>query len=254
MAKPTTRQEFINYCLRRNGFPVIEINVDVEQLEDRVDDALSKYWDYHFDGVEEEHLIVQITNTNISNNYITLDDKVFSVTSILPVGGASTSIGLGASLFSAKHQFYANDLYSSSNIVGSNLQYMSMMKTYLATVDRELMPINSFNFNRKTNKLKFNQPLIDIYEKSKILVLKVYRKLDVDLYPDVWDDEFLKDYAAALIKKQWGSNLSKFGSVNLPGGITLNGDQIYTQALEEITRLEEKLMKDLQLPACFIVG
>ena len=253
MAKPTTRDQFADYCLRRLGFPVIEINVAEEQVDDRIDDALSKYWDYHFDGVEEEYLIVPITDADVANGYITLPDSAFAVVSILPIG-STTATGVGSDIFNAQYQFYLNDFYSTNNIVGSNLSYFTTMKSYLSTLERELVPINSFNFNRKTNRLRFNEPMSLIKSKASTLVAKIYRKLDVDAFPDIWDDEFMKDYATALIKRQWGENLKKYGSLTLPGGITLNGEAIYTEAVADIDRLETKLTTDLQLPTNFLVG
>jgi hypothetical protein len=254
MAAPTTREEFKDYCLRRLGFPVIEINVAEEQVEDRVDDALLKYFDYHYDGVEEDYLIVNISDNDVTNGYITLEEKVFSIISILPVGN-DTSMGVGGGdLFNAQYQFYMNDFYNQSNIIGSGIDYLTSMKSYLSTLQLSIAPINTFNFNRKTNRLRFNQPLSTIKNKSNAIVLKVYKKLDITIFSDVWDDEFLKDYTTALIKKQWGENLKKFGSMTLPGGITINGEAIYSEAVTEVERLEKKLTADLQLPLDFYTG
>lgn len=254
MARPTSREEFTDYCLRRLGFPVIEINVAEEQVDDRIDDALSKYWDYHFDGVEEDYLIVPITDTDVANEYITLEEKVFAVISILPLGGDVSSGMGGGDLFSAQYQFFMNDFYSTNNIVSSSLQYYNMLQSYLSTVQMTVAPINSFKFNRKTNRLRFNEPLSLIKQKSSSVVIKVYKKLDETVFSDIWDDEFLKEYATALIKKQWGENLKKFGNVNLAGGITINGENIYNEAIAEIEKLETKLQKDLQLPNDFFMG
>ena len=254
MSRPSTREQFTDYCLRRLGFPVIEINVAEEQVDDRIDDALSKYWDYHFDGVEEDYLIVPITSNDVSNGYITLEEKVFSVISILPIGNDS-SVGIGAGdLFNAQYQFYMNDFYGSNNIVSSNLEYLSSLKSYLSTAQMTVSPINSFNFNRKTNRLRFNESLSRLKEKSSSIVIKVYKKIDETVFSDVWDDEFLKEYATALIKKQWGENLKKFGNMNLPGGITLNGEAIFNEAIADIERLETKLTIDLQIPNDFFMG
>lgn len=254
MATPNTRESFTDYCLRRLGFPVIEINVAEEQVDDRIDDALGKFFDYHFDGVEEDYLIVPISDADVSNGYITLDEKVFSVISILPIGN-DTSMGVGGGdLFNAQYQFYMNDFYNQSNIIGSGIDYIYSMKSYLSTLQLSITSINTFNFNRKTNRLRFNEPLSLIKEKSNNIVLKVYKKLDIQTFNDVWDDEFLKDYATALIKKQWGENLKKFGSMTLPGGITINGEAIYSEAVTEIERLEKKLTADLQLPLDFYIG
>lgn len=251
---PTSREEFGRYCLTRLGFPVIEINVAEEQIDDRIDDALLKYWDYHFDGVEEEYLVVQITDTDLANGYIQLDDEVFSVIKVLPIG-TGNAFGLGGQdFFSVKYQFYMNDLYGSNNIIGGNLSYIDGFKSYLETMNMTLTPGVSFNFNRKTNRLRFNETIASIKNKADIIVLKVYRKLDVDAFNEVWNDEFLKDYATALIKKQWGDNLKKYGNVTLPGGITINGQEIYTEAAVEIERLEKKLSSDLQLPLDFYMG
>ncbi len=254
MSRPSTREQFTDYCLRRLGFPVIEINVAEEQVDDRIDDALSKYWDYHFDGVEEDYLIVPITSNDVSNGYITLEEKVFSVISILPIGNDS-SVGIGAGdLFNAQYQFYMNDFYGSNNIVSSNLEYLSSLKSYLSTAQMTVSPINSFNFNRKTNRLRFNESLSRLKEKSSSIVIKVYKKIDETVFSDVWDDEFLKEYATALIKKQWGENLKKFGNMNLPGGITLNGEAIFNEAIADIERLETKLVSDLSIPPDFFMG
>jgi len=253
MATPTTKVEFADYCLRRLGFPVIEINVAEEQVDDRIDDAIAKYWDYHFDGVEEDYLIVPITDAAVSAGYITLEEKVFSVISVLPINDSSTAVGAG-DLFNAEYQFYMNDFYNSSNVVGNNLSYLDGMKSYLSTLQMILSPLNSFKFNRKTNRIKFNEPLSVLKEKASNLVLKIYRKIDTDTYSDIWADEFLKEYATALIKRQWGENLKKYGSMTLPGGITINGEAIYAEAVTEIDKLEKRLTVDLQLPLDIYIG
>lgn len=254
MSVPTTRVEFADYCLRRLGFPVIEINVAEEQVDDRIDDALYKWHDYHFDGVEEDYLIVPITDAAVAAGYITLEEKVFSVISVLPIGhDASTGVGSG-DLFSAQYQFYMNDFYGSSNIVGGGLSDIIGMKTYLSTLQLTVSPLNSFNFNRKTNRISFNEPLSILKARATKLVLKIYRKIEPDTYSEIWSDEFLKEYATALIKRQWGENLKKYGSMNLPGGITINGDAIYAEAVTEIDKLEKRLTVDLQLPLDIYIG
>lgn len=254
MAIPTTRTEFADYCLRRLGFPVIEINVAEEQVDDRIDDAIYKWHDYHFDGVEEDYLIVTITNNDVTNGYITLEEKVFSVVSVLSIGNdVSTGVG-GGDLFNAQYQFYMNDFYNSSNIIGNNLDYLNSLKSYLSTLQLTITPNNSFTFNRKTNRIRFNEPLSLLKEKTSNIVLKIYKKLDVDTFNDIWADEFLKEYATALIKRQWGENLKKYGNMNLPGGITINGDAIYAEAITDIEKLETRLTRDLQLPLDFYIG
>lgn len=259
MAIPTSRDTFKDYCLRQLGFPVIQIEVDPEQIEDRIDDALNKYYDYHFDGVEEDYYVVHLTPTDITNNYLTLDEKIFSVVSVMPISNAAGYSG-SSDLFNVQYQFYLNDFYggtaeySGLATLGGNLNYIETFKSYIATIQHRLTPTISFNFNRKTNKVFFNELLTNINMRSPILVFKVFKKLDVSVYTDVWNDEFLKEYATALIKRQWGSNLKKYGNLNLPGGLTINGDAIYAEAIEQITALEQKLINDLQQPADFLVG
>jgi hypothetical protein len=254
MPAPTTRQEFITYCLRRLGFPVISIDVEEGQLSDRVDDALNKFFDYHFDGCQEEYLVVQISDQDVANGYITLLDSVFAVMKVLPAGkGLGAGTGSGG-LFDVQYQFYMNDLYGQNNIIGSSLSYLTSMKQYLSTLQNQLTPLVSYNFNRKTNRITFNESLGSIKAKSPILVFKVLKQLSEDDFPDIWSDEFLKDYATALIKRQWGDNLKKFGNLNLPGGITINGEAIFTEASTEVERLETKLINDMTVPMDFLIG
>lgn len=252
MARPTNRREFANYCLRKLGAPVTEVNVDLQQVEDRIDDALDKYFEYHFDGVEEKYLAVAIQDSDVANGYIEFEDDIFSVVKVVPFTNTS-SIG-SANLFTAQYQFFLNDFYGTPGSPLGGLQYLDQMKSYLNTLELTLNPVHSFNFNRKTNRVYFNQSLSSIKEEVPYLLFKVYKRIDVNTFPEVWDDNFLKEYATALIKKQWGSNIKKFGSLNLPGGITLNGDAIYSEAETEIEKLETKLINDLQGPYTFFLG
>ena len=249
MARPTTRATFKEYCLRKLGHPVITVNLDPDQIEDRIDDALSKYWEYHFDGREEDYLVVNITPTDVTNNYITLNELVYSVIDILPVRNTASSVSLIGAAFSAEYQFYLNDVYGqTSGIMGGNLQQVDAIKSYIATMNRLLVPDHTFQFNRKTNRLHIGGGIQKNYNMSPSIFLQVYKKLDETTFSDIWDDEWLKEYAAALMKRQWGTNLKKFGTVNLPGGITLNGEAIYSEGVEEIQRLEDKLITDLSGP------
>lgn len=254
MAQPTTRQEFINYCLRRLGWPVIEINVEEGQLNDRVDDAMAKFFDYHFDGSEDRYLAVMISDQDVANGYITLLDSVFAVMKILPTGPSVSAGGNSTGLFDVQYQFYLNDFYGQNNIIGNGMSDLTYAKQFLSTIQRQLTPITSYNFNRKTNRIFFNESLTSIRSKSSVLVFKVLVQLSEDDYTDIWSDEFLKDYTTALIKRQWGEQLKKFGNLNLPSGITINGQEIYAEANEEVLRLETKLINDLTLPMDFLIG
>ena len=149
---------------------------------------------------------------------------------------------------------FRSDFYVTPGVATGNIQYYDMLRSYTDTIQKEMAPVKSFHFNRKTSKIFFTENLSTIKLKAPALLFKVYTKIDINKYPAVWDDWFLKAYATALIKKQWGSNLSKFGNVNLPGGITLNGAEIFSQANDEIITLEDKLANDLQLPIDFSIG
>jgi len=250
--RPQNREEFRNYCLGRLGAPVIDINVSIDQVDDRIDDALDRFHDYHFDGVEETSYLYLIQDSDVTNGYIPLDPKIFSVVSVYPF--VSSSFLSGTDLFSAQYQFFLNDFYVTPGVATGNIQYYDMLRSYTDTIQKEMAPVKSFHFNRKTSKIFFTENLSTVKLKAPALLFKVYTKIDINKYPAVWDDWFLKAYATALIKKQWGSNLSKFGNVNLPGGITLNGAEIFSQANDEIITLEDKLANDLQLPIDFSIG
>jgi hypothetical protein len=246
------REEFKNYCLRRLGFPVIQIEVAPEQIEDRIDDALTKYFDYHFDGSEEIYYIHLIENQDVTNNYIELPDEFFAVDEIVPI--SQDSLASGSGIFNVTYQFLMSDFWGSGGFVGGNLSYIELLKSYLATVRHRLSPVPSFQFNRKTNKLVFTTGIANLQRLAPRILIHGYKKLDVEKYPDIWEDEFLKDYATALIKKQWGENLKKYTNLNLPGGIQIDGKSIYDEAQAEVERLEQKLISNLSLPPRFFVG
>lgn len=250
--RPQNREEFREYCLGRLGHPVIDINVDITQIDNRIDDALDRFYDYHFDGVEETSYVYKIQDIDVTNGYIPLDPKIFSVVSVYPF--TASSFLSGSDLFSAQYQFFLNDFYVTPGVATGNIQYFDMLRSYTDTIQKEMAPVKSFHFNRKTSKIFFSQTLSSIKLMAPAVLFKVYTKIDIDRYPAVWDDYMLKALATAYIKKQWGSNLSKFGNVNLPGGITLNGAEIYTQAVDEINQLEDQLMNSYQLPIDFQIG
>ena len=252
MARPRTKEELADYCLRRLGYPVIDINVDQEQVMERIDDALDKYYDYHFDGTEERYLCVKLQDSDVTNGYIQLPDLIFSVVRVYPF--LASSFLSGTDLFSAQYQFFLNDFYVTPGVATGNVQYYDALRGYTEMIQEQMSPVKSFHFNRKTNRVYFTESMSTVKAKAPILMFKVYVKLDPEKFPEMWDDLWLKAYSTALVKKQWGGNLKKFGNVNLPGGITLNGDAIYSEAVDEMAQLEQQLYSDLQLPADFILG
>jgi hypothetical protein len=247
MATPTTREAFKQYCLRRLGKPVIEINVDDDQVEDRIDDALRYYWDYHFDGTEKTYYKHQITQDTIDDGYITIPDNIIGAINVFDFGGTPIS---GSDLFNIRYQIALNDMYNLTNV---NLigYYLSMQ--HLALIQELLVGKFPIRYNRHTNKLH-----LDV-TKSKLeighwLIVEAYEIINPDTYMDVWKDQWLMRYATALIKRQWGSNLTKFSNMVLPGGVTYNGEKILDDAVMEIKQLEDEMINSYSLPVTDMIG
>jgi hypothetical protein len=249
MSRPNSRQSLIDYCLRRLGEPVIEINVDEDQIEDRIDDALQFYQEYHADAVAKVYLKHQITQDDVTNGWIPVNDTILYVTRVLPlVGQLSTS-----NMFSAKYQMYLNDLYN-VNYMGSLINYAQTMQ-YMNLID---LTINGSgteitHYNRHLNRLYLRVNWDDL-KVDNYIVMEAYRIVDPETYSDVYDDMFLKQYATALIKQQWGANLIKFEGMQLPGGVTINGRQMFDDATNEITQIREQMQLNYETPPLFFVG
>lgn len=246
MASPNSRQGFINYCLRQLGHPVVNIEVDGEQISDLVDDALQKFGLEHVDGVEKLYLKHQITDEDVENEYITLSDAIIGVTRLAPIG-LSTAGGP----FSMQYQFmqqHGFDVYSSQTIFYDTAQrYISLMDRYFSVV-----PLLEFNMHMDKLYILTNK---DTYLKSgKYIVIECYRVLDPSDYPDIWNDMWLKKYTTALIKRQWGQNLMKFEGAQMPGGMSMNGRQLYDDATTQIEQLEEELEMKYQEPIDFFMA
>lgn len=247
MAVPTTRTEFKSYCLRRLGDPVIDINVDDEQVEDRIDDALKYYQDYHFDGTERVLVKHVVTASDKSNGYITLANSIIGVNSILDLGQAAQS----SNLFNIRYQIHLNDLFDLS--ASSYVPYVTAM-THVRMLEELFVGKKPIRYNRHVNKLHIDMDWTSDIETGEYIIIDCYRVTDPDTYSDVWGDRWLARYATALIKKQWGSNLTKFEGMQLPGGLTFNGAKIYDDAENEITKLEEEMIVGYSLPVTDFVG
>ena len=281
MAKPSTRQGLIDYCLRKLGAPVLEINVADDQIDDLVDDALQLFNERHFDGVERMYLKYKITkedidrgqaknadgvgivtttatSTNISgygtttsswyetSNFLQVPDSVVGVEKIFRFDSSSISGGM----FSIKYQLFLNDLYYFNSV--ELLQY-SMVKSYLADIDFLLTTDKQVRFNKRQDRLYLD---IDWGAESADtwLVLDCYRALDPDSFTQVYNDVFLKQYLTALIKRQWGQNLSKFKGVKLPGGVEMNGGEILQAAESELDSLRSRMVSEYELPPYDFIG
>ena len=247
MASVTSREQLKDYCLRQLGAPVIEINVDDDQVEDRIDDAFQFYREYHFDAVEKLYLKHEITANNISNQYIEISNAVIGVERVFPFMNKST----GTNIFDIKYQILINDLYT---LMSTDLIYYTAVRQELELINQLLVGQKPIRFNRHMNRLHIDMDwAADVVEGTYIIV-ECWRILDPDVYTDVYNDMFLKRYATAQIKKQWGNNLKKFAGVQLPGGVTLNGEIIYQEATEEIRQIETEIQSRFELTVDMFVG
>lgn len=277
MAKPSTRQQLIDYCLRRLGAPVLEINVDDDQIDDLVDDAIQFFNERHFDGVEKMYLKYKITDDDIArgrangpggvgivtttgtsvgiasttfdfyenSNYIQVPDSVIGIERIFKFDTSSISGGM----FSIKYQLFLNDLYYFNSV--ELLQY-SMTKTYLEDIDFLLTTDKQVRFNKRQDRL-----YLDIdwsSQASEYIVIECYRALDPASFTQVYNDSFVKQYLTALIKRQWGQNLIKFNGVKLPGGTELNGRQLYEDAMRDLDDIKQRMSLEYELPPMDLIG
>ena len=288
MAKPTTRQGLIDYCLRRLGAPVLEINVDDDQIDDLVDDTIQLFNERHFDGVERMYLKYKVTQADIergrsfnagtttvnptggsgvvtssatstdsgagtftstfyeTSNFIQVPDPVIGIEKVFKFNTSEIS----GSMFSIKYQLFLNDMYRFDSI--DLLQY-SMVKTYLSDIDYLLTTDKQIRFTKTQDRLYLDIDWADV-TKDDFFVIDCFRALDPSDFAKVYNDSFVKRYLTALIKRQWGQNLIKFRGVKLPGGIELNGREIYEDAEREIEEIRSKMSSDYEIPPLDFIG
>lgn len=231
-----TRQQLIDYCLRSLGEPVVEINVDEQQIEDRIDEAIDYFRLYHYDGIEKIYLKHQITEQDVENKYISLPDSVYGITRVFPIAaGTSTS----KSIFDLQYQLRLNDLY---DLTSTSVIYYTQVMSHLALLDMTLNGHPLYRFNRLNNKLYIEASWVDEMLPGNYVLVECYRALDPTDAPKVYNDPWLKHYCTSLIKKQWATNVKKFQGLQLPGGVTIDGDKLYSEATEELKQLEEELL------------
>ena len=281
MAKPTSRTELIDYCKRQLGAPVLEINVADDQIDDLVDDALQLFNERCFDGVERMYLKHKVTQADLdrgnatgtsgvgivtttgtsstvsglgtvtsnfyeTSNFVQVPDPVIGVEKVFKFDTSSISGGM----FSIKYQLFLNDLYYFNSV--ELLQY-AMTKTYLEDIDFLLTTDKQIRFNQRQDRL-----YLDIDWGAQTLdtwfIIDCYRALDPDVFTKAYNDPFLKRYLTQLIKRQWGMNLIKFRGVKLPGGIELNGREIYDDAQRELDYIRERMTSEYELPPLDAIG
>lgn len=248
MAKVTSRNELIDHCMRALGAPVIEINVDEDQVEDRIDDALQYYQEYHSDAIIRSYYKHQLTSTDITNSYISIPNSITSVVKLLDFGS-----GPAEKFFDVEYNMRLQDMYSFNTAGRSSIQDYSMRTQHLALLDNVINSTEILRFNRHMNRLHIDEGFGDL-QVDDYIIIEGYEIVDPQTYTDVYNDMFLKKYCTALIKRQWGTNMSKFEGMQLPGGVTMNGLQIYQDAVEEINKLEEEMQLAWQMPDDFIMG
>ena len=280
MAQPSSRADLINYCKRQLGAPVLEINIADEQVEDIIDDALQYFHERHFDGVIQTYLkykitqddkdrgqgrggnnpigIVTTTATSTvglsttfdyeeNSNYIQIPPSVIGINKIFKYDGPQTSTN---NMFSVKYQMFLNDMYYFGS---TEILTYAMTKRYLEDLDFILNNDKQIRFNQRQNRLyldiDFGDVAVDDY-----LIIDCYRLIDPNDFTRVYNDSFLKKYATALMKRQWGQNLIKFQGVKLPGGIELNGRQIYDDAQKDLEMIKEQMSNTYELPPLDFIG
>ena len=251
MAPPNSRDTLIDYCKRRLGDPVLEINVDEDQIEDRVDEALQYYQEYHSDATTRTYMKHAVTQTDINNEYIPISSDILYVSKVFPL---SSSFNSSFNFFDIKYQMMLNDIADLQNFAG-DLAYYEQMQQYLSLLDMKLNGHPQTQCSRHQDRLyifgDFNDNDIKVGE---YIVAEVYTLVDPDTHTSIYNDLWLKEYTTALIKQQWGMNLIKFEGVQLPGGVVLNGRQLYDDATTEIENLRQRIREEHEFPADFFVG
>lgn len=239
MAQPTTREEFKDYILRKLGAPVIEINVADEQVEDRVDEAVSFWRDYHYNGSQLVYLKHQITEDDKANGYIPLPTGLLGISGIFPL---TTNLSTGSGIFNVQYQFVLNNI---EDITGYNVQNYYMAMSHLQFLQEILVGKPMIRYNKHVNRL-----YIDVDKEfltvGEYIIVEAYDVIDPSTYSDVWGDRWLQNYATVLVKENWGANLTKFTGMQLVGGVTFNGEQILAEAREERRNMEEEAIRSYQ--------
>jgi hypothetical protein len=249
MAQPGTRTDFKEFCLRALGKDVLEINVSDNQVEDRIDDAIQYWQEFHVDALVEDYFKTQLTQTDIDNEYITVGNNVAYITRVIPINQRS---GFDSSLFNIEYQLHLNDLFDLS-FSGGVTTYVQA-RQYLGLLDDLFQGIDHFQYSRYENKLNIQLDWDDDVKPGDYIVTRGYRFIDPAATANAWNDRWLKAYAQALIQKQWGLNLIKFNGVELIGGITMDGTTIYNEGKARQAELEDEMQRRYQPPVDFFIG
>lgn len=239
MAQPTNREQFKEYCLRKLGWPVIDINLSDEQIEDRIDEAIDFYRDYHYDGSILVYLKHSLTQEEIDQGYITVPSRLLGVTRVFDI---SSSLSTGTGIFNVNYQFVLNNI---NDIVNYNITNYYMTIQQISLIQEWLVGKTMVRYNRRMDRLYIDGKQ-NVLTEGQYIIIEGYDIIDENLYTDFWKDRWLQNYAATLIKENWGAVLTKFEGIQMVGGTTFNGQQILSDAREERIRMEEQAINTLQ--------
>jgi hypothetical protein len=239
MAQPQSREEFKEYILRKIGAPVIQINVSEEQVEDRVDEAVSFWRDYHYNGSQLVYLKHKLTAQDVENGYVTLPQNLLGISKIFDL---DTSISTGTGIFNVQYQFVLNNI---SDITGYSVTNYWMTMSHMEFLQEILVGVPLIRYNKHVNKLYIDSDKASLVA-DRYIIIEAYDIIDPDSYSDVWGDRWLQNYASVLVREQWGLNLTKFTNMQLVGGVQFNGEQILSDARAERQTMEEDAIKNLQ--------
>lgn len=245
--QPANKEELKDFCLRQLGYPVIQINVDDEQVNDAVELAFEYWNEFHFDGTERTYVKHQITSQDKTNGYIQLTDQIIGAVRIFPVGGTNASMGM----FDLRYQLRLNDLWDLSST--SYVNY-SLTMQHLATLDLIFTGQTPVRFNKVNNRLYIDMDWMNDVDVGEFVIVEAMIITDPNQFSAVWNNRMLKKLAIAYVKKQWGQNMSKFDKMMLPGGVTMRGAEIYEQAMNEIAAAEQEIRNTYEQPPTFLVG
>jgi hypothetical protein len=243
----TTREHLKEYCLRALGAPVVEINVDDDQLEDRLDEAIEYWRQYHSEGIEQIYLKHQVTSDDVANKYIPTSDLIYGVNKVYPV---RTGTGSSKNIFDLQYQLRLNDLY---DLTSTSIIYYQTVMNHLSLLDFTLNGQTLYRFNRFQNRIYIDMDWSNDIAVGEWLLIDSYRAMDPDVFPRMYNESWLKHYVTALFKKQWAVNIKKFQGLQLPGGVTIDGDKLYDEATGEIKELEDELTTK-SAPLGFFMG
>lgn len=239
MAIPASRSQFKEYCLRKLGHPVIQINVADEQIEDRIDEALEFWQNYHYNGSETVYIKHQVTATDMERGWIEVPERLIGVVRIFDL---NSSISAGSGMFNVTYQFVLNNI---TDIAGYSIENYFMTMQHIRFIQEWLVGVPMIRYNKHANKVHLDFKMSKLTLGNYIIV-EAYDIMDGTENNNVWSDRWLQNYTTVLIKEQWGSHLTKFTNYQLVGGVQFNGEQIYNDAKEERKLMEQEAVQSLQ--------